>query len=183
LQVSPEISAVTDRFVGPGLHVVQGVALRPDEFRDARFTGADLIHLAIPGTIDLSDPDRSRLLMSRAGEDPDIEYLSPTDIRGLRFNAGLVILSLTSATGASSSGFNSRLGFVSDFLDAGVTNVVASMWPGDGDDSMAFLAVFYDNLEAGQGVSEAFFRTRKQRLETADEMNLNSWAGFQLFIR
>ena len=119
VRVSPEISAVTDRFVGPGLHIVQGVALRADEFRDALFTGAGLIHLAMPGTIDLANPDRSRLLMSGAGEDSVVEYLSPSDIRKLHFQASLVFLSLTNTSGGGSSGFSNRLGFVSDFLDTG----------------------------------------------------------------
>jgi len=183
VQGSPEISAVTDRFVGPGLHVVQGVALRADEFRDTRFAEARLIHLAIPGTIDLADPDRSRLLMSRTGEDSTMEYLAPSDILNLRFSAGLAVLSLTNASGASFSGFNSRLGLVSDFLDAGVNCVVASMWVGEETDSMVFIADFYDNLEAGQDLAEAFSQARKRRLEAGDETNFKSWAGFQLFMR
>ncbi|MFC1720028.1 CHAT domain-containing protein [Pseudomonadota bacterium] len=183
VRVSPEISTVTDRFVGPGLHIVQGVALKADEFRDDRFTGAGLIHLAIPGTIDLEYPDQSRLLMSRSGENSVEEYLSPADIRQLHFDAGLVVLSLTNVAGASSSGFSNRLGFVSDFLDQGVGNVLASIWTGEDTHSTAFFAEFYDNLEAGQDIEEAFSQIRKRRLKSADETNFKSWAGFQLFIR
>ena len=50
MQVSAEVTAVTDAFVGPGLNIVQGVALQKDEFQDQRFAGAGLMHLAIPGT-------------------------------------------------------------------------------------------------------------------------------------
>jgi CHAT domain-containing protein len=183
VRASPEISAVTDRFVGPGLHIVQGVALKADEFRDDRFTSAGLIHLAIPGTIELENPDRSRLLMARSGEDSTVEYLSPADIRKLHFTAGLVVLSLTNVAGASSSGFDSRMGFVSDFLDTGVGNVMASMWVGEDTGSTAFVAEFYDNLEAVQDIAEAWYQTRKRRLENGNETNFKSWAGFQLFIR
>ena len=38
--ISPEVAGVTQAFVGPGLHVVQGVALQKDEFQDERFAGA-----------------------------------------------------------------------------------------------------------------------------------------------
>jgi CHAT domain-containing protein len=183
VQVSPEISAVTDRFVGPGLHIVQGVALKADEFRDDRFTGARLIHLAIPGTIDLEHPDRSRLLMSRSGENSVVEYLSPADIRELHFNAGLAVLSLTHVAGTGSSGFSNRLGFVSDFLDQGVRHVLASLWTGEDTESTAFFAEFYDNLAAGQDIEQAFSQVRKKRLKYEDQTNFKSWAGFQLFIR
>jgi len=183
VQVSPEISAFTDRFVGPGLHIVQGVALRTDEFQDTRFAGAGLIHLAIPGTIDLADADRSSLLMSRAGTELGAENLVPADIRELRFTASLAVLSLINVSGYTTSGFNKRLGFVSDFLDAGVSFVMASTWTGQDLETVSFITDFYDNIEAGQDVIEAFAETRKRRLLADDETNLKSWAGFQLFMR
>jgi CHAT domain-containing protein len=183
VRVSPEISAVTDRFVGPGLHIVQGLALTADEFQEASFTSAGLIHLAMPGTIDLAIPDQSKLLLSRAGEESKVKYLSPAEIRKLRFQAGLVFLSLTNATGGGASKFSSRIGFVSDFLDTGVKNVVASLWVGKDGDSTAFATEFYDHLEASHDVAEAFRMTRKKHLKTGNETNFRSWAGFQLFMR
>jgi CHAT domain-containing protein/tetratricopeptide (TPR) repeat protein len=183
VRISPEISAVTDSFVGPGLHIIQGVALRRDEFQDTSFTGAGLLHLAMPGTIDLANPDRSRLLMSGAGVDSVVEYLSPADIRRFHFQASLAVLSHTNVSGGNFSEFNSRLGFVSDFLDRGVSNVVASMWVGEDSGSTTFVTEFYDNLEASRDVAAAFSLTRKKHLKTGNETNFRSWAGFQLFIR
>ena len=183
VQVSPEISSVTDHFVGPGLHIVQGVALNKGEFRDDRFSAAGLIHLAIPGVIDLAFPDRSSLLMSQTGNNPLIENLFPPDIRGIEFNADLVVLSQTSAIGVSRSDFDSRIGFVSDFLDGGVKNVVVSFQFSEEPDSIAFLREFYDRLEATAHIAEALSLTRNNWLKPGDEANFRMWAGFQLFIR
>ncbi len=132
VRASVEITAMTDIFVGPGLHIVQGVALKKDEFQDERFTGASLIHLATPGALDLAFPDRSWLLMSKTSHESVVDNLAPGDIRHLDFEAGLVVLSRTAVTAASRSGFDNRLGFVSEFLEAGVRNVIVSLWSGGG---------------------------------------------------
>jgi CHAT domain-containing protein/tetratricopeptide (TPR) repeat protein len=183
VQVSAEIAALTDIFVGPGLHVVQGVALSKDEFQDERFAGASLIHLATPGVLDLAFPDRSRLLMSRKSNDSAVEYLSPGDIRQLDFEADLLVLSRTAVTAASRSSFDNRLGFVSEFLEAGVSNVIASFWSGEDSETAAFMREFYRDLESTRDVAEALSRTRMRQMETGNEANFRSWAGFQLFIR
>ncbi len=183
VQISPEISAVTDRFVGPGLQVVQGVALSADEFRDRRFVRAGLIHLAMPGILDLGNPDRSRLLLSGTGMEFGMEVLTPPDIRSLDFQAGLAVLSHTDAVGASPSSFDSRIGFVADFLEAGVSSVVASLWVDADYDPTGFVNEFYTHLEATGDVTKALSLTRMNYLRSQDDTNFRSWAGFQLFIR
>ncbi len=183
VRASVEITAMTDIFVGPGLHIVQGVALKKDEFQDQRFTGASLIHLATPGTLDLAFPDRSGLLMSRTSHESVMDNLSPGDIRQLDFEAGLVVLSRTAVTAASRSGFDNRLGFVSEFLEAGVRNVIVSLWSGGDSETAAFMRDFYRDLDSTRDVAEALSRTRMRQMETGNEANFRSWAGFQLFIR
>lgn len=181
--VSAEINAVTDIFVGPGLHIVQGVALRKDEFTDQRFTGADLIHLATPGTLDPAFPDRSRLKLSSDTGDPESEYLNPTDIRELDFRASLVVLSGTAVVGGNKTPFDSGLGFVSDFLAAGANAVVVTIWPAGDTQTTRFVTDFYRNLESNGDVVEALSKTRNSRIENRDMANFRTWAGFQLYIR
>jgi CHAT domain-containing protein/tetratricopeptide (TPR) repeat protein len=183
VQSSAEITALTDIFVGPGLHIVQGVALRKDEFQDVRFTGAGLIHLASPGTLDLAFPDRSRLLMSTTSAASAVENLAPRDIRGLGFEAGLVVLSQTAVVAGNRSSFDNRMGFISEFLDAGVDNVVASLWTYGDAEAAAFMGEFYRELESTRDVAEALLLTRMRRMDSNDEANFRSWAGFQLYIR
>lgn len=183
IQVSAEINAVTDTFVGPGLNIVQGVALQRDELQDPRFAEAGLIHLAIPGTLDLASPEHSMLLMSRTSEESAIDNLFPADIRGLDFSASLVVLSRTTVSSFSQSGFDSRLGFVSDFLRNGVRNVVVSLRSGDDSETAVFMVDFYKELESSQNVAEALSRSKNKLMKSADPGKFMSWAGFQLYIR
>ena len=183
IQVSAEITAVTDAFVGPGLNIIQGVALQKDEFRDPRFAGAGLIHLAIPGTLDLAFPEHSMLLMSRTSEESATDNLQPEDIRGLDFSASLVVLSRTAVSSFSPAGFDSRMGFVSDFLSNGARNVVVSLRSGDDSETAAFMADFYKELESVQDVAGALSRSRTKLMKSADPGNFMHWAGFQLYIR
>ncbi|MBT8049437.1 MAG: CHAT domain-containing protein [Xanthomonadales bacterium] len=183
VQASEEVASVTDRFVGPGLHIVQGVALTREEFTDTRLAEAGLIHLAVPGTLDLAFPERSVLLMSRAGNDRAAVNLQPHDIRGTTFRADLAVLSQTAAIGAGRSGFDSRMGFVSDLLDGGVKNVLVSLWFDGEARSTGFVREFYTALEATGDAAEALSRTRESSLKSTDESNFMMWAGFQLFIR
>lgn len=183
VQVSPEISRMTDRFVGPGLHIVQGVALTKEEFVDARFTEAGLIHLAMPGTLDLAFPERSVLMMSRTGNAASAGNLFPHDLRGLSFDAGLAVLSQTAATGSGGSDFDSRIGFVSALLNGGVRNVLVSLWFDGEPGSVEFLDDFYADLEDSGDVAKSLSRIRKTRLNSLDEANFRKWSGFQLFIR
>jgi CHAT domain-containing protein/tetratricopeptide (TPR) repeat protein len=188
---SPEIDAVTDRFVGPGLQVVQGVALRKDEFADERFARAALVHLAIPGVIDLASPERSRLLLAAAADGTrpgrvsanPADYLSPADVTAFELDADLLLLSATGVTGNDDSPFDGRMPLVSDFLAAGAGAVLYSLWPAGEEVAAEFARAFYGRLESDPDIASAFMAARRAAIEAGGETNLSAWAGFQLFIR
>ncbi|RPH95581.1 MAG: CHAT domain-containing protein, partial [Lysobacterales bacterium] len=194
ISLSPEIGAVTDRFVGPGLHVVQGVALRKDEFADERFAQAAVVHLAIPGVIDLASPERSRLLLAAAPDAADTsrvsrvsgdpaDYLSPADVASFELEADLLLLSATGVSGSGESPFDGRVPLVSDFLAAGAAVVLFSLWPAGDEVAAKFAHGFYGRLESDPDVASAFMATRQAGIQSGGETNLSAWAGFQLFIR
>jgi len=183
IPASAEIDTMTDLFVGPGLHIVQGVALTKDEFRDQRFASASLIHLAIPGRLDLAFPERSRLWMSAHAGDSASTNLAPRDIRELQCTASLLVLSGTGVVAVSRTGYGSRIGIVSDFLESCASPVMATLWPAGDLETAGFISDFYHNLESVGDVGEALANTRRSRIETGDEANIKSWAGFQLYIR
>ena len=183
LTTSLEIGRITDRFVGPGLHVVQGAALARDEFLDSRFTGADLVHLAMPGILDLAYPDRSRLALSGTGEDVRGGFLAPADLQGLTFSAGLTVLSETAVAGRSRTDFDGRVPFVSEFLDSGVDAVLFTLWPAADVDTADFMDDFYQRLKSGEGLLESLTQSRRRIIRQGAETNFGSWARFQLYIR
>lgn len=183
VSTSTEIAAVRDRFVGEGLHIVQGVALHRDEFADPRFAGASLIHLAMPGRVDLAFPERSRLLLSGSRDDPSAEFLTAADIRGFRLSADLAVLSATAFAEQSASPMDSQLGLISELHEAGVSRVVATLWPAGDRETAAFMSELYATLAVEADIAAALFNTRRKRLDSENAANFGSWAGFQLFIR
>lgn len=183
LSSTAEISVTRDRFIGPGLHIVQGLALQSDEFSDDRFSNAALIHLAIPGSIDLAFPERSRLALSASGNNESRDYLLPADVHALDVSADLVVLSGTAVTGLGRSDFDSRQGFVSEFLEAGARSVMAANWSLDDAESAEFMQSFYQALDQNSDVAGALSQARMERIQSGGETNFRSWAGFQLYIR
>lgn len=184
-RVSPEIAAVTDRFVGPGLHIVQGVALQKHEFEDQRFARAALVHLALAGTVNLDLPDRSRLLLAPlAAERGDARaVLAPMDIRRFDLAAQLVVLSGTVVPGPGQSPFDSRLAFVADFLEAGSAAVLVSLWPPGERESADFASDLYRGLLDERDIVKVLAATKRSRIVANPRTNFPSWASFQLFIR
>ena len=183
VSTSTELANVRDQFVGSGLHMVQGVALHLDEFNDERFSQASLVHLAMPGRVDLAVPERSRLLLSGTREDPSAEFLTAVDIRRFSLSAELAVLTGTAFAERPSSGFASLLGLVDDLHSAGVNLVVATLWPAGDRETARFVADFYSELAVQGDVPAALYSARKKRIESGDSANFRTWAGFQLFIR
>ena len=180
---SAEILAVRDRFIGPGLQIVQGVALQRDEFSDERFSQADLIHLAIPGAANLAFPERSRMSLSGSVDESADSYLKPSDLRMQKYSARLAVLSNLAISGESTSVFSNRLGFVSDLMDQGVQSVIVSAWHADDAELAAFMEQLYENLERTSDISAALKQTRLKQVSSGGAMKFGTWAGFQLHIR
>ena len=181
LKTSPEIQAVTDFFVGPGLTIVQGTALLPDEFSSEPFSRAGLIHLAIPGVIDLKYPDQSVLELSGFEGGSGRASLYPYDIQSLDLQAGLVFLSATQAQQHPTSAFISQPGFVSDFFEAGARAVIARLWTSGGSVPLPFLDDFYTQLQRTGSAAQALAYSKRRYIETNRRNGLYDWAGFQLF--
>lgn len=177
---SAEVSAITDLFVGPSLHIIQGPALKIDEFYDERFARADIIHLSIPGLINLESPQESSMTLSKSGES-EFANLRPQNIPGA-MNASLAVLSLTRFERQIVPGFGNYLGFVSDFLGSGVDSVVSSLWPLEDESRAVFMDAFYRNLADEPDVAKALFRTKRAFFEPQRATSPGLWSAFQLYI-
>jgi CHAT domain-containing protein len=163
--------------------VVQGVALRRDEFADPRFAQAALVHLAIPGVLDLADPGRSRLLLAGAAEERASGILAPADLQAFQLGADLLLLSATAVAGGGLPPHDGRMPLVAELLDAGAAAVVFSLWPVGDDAAADFADGLYERLQADPDIVSAFRAARKAKIGDSEATNLGAWAGFQLFIR
>ena len=182
LDTSAEIRALADIFVGPGLRIVQGAALLPDEFQDERFQQANMVHLSMPGVIDLRHAEQSSLELSGIESGPGRASFNPKDIRSQKLLASLVFLSSTRMNNSPVSGFNARPGLISDFTDAGAHSVIANLWASNGKSAEAFVTGFYHELEATGDIAGSLTDAKRQYLKDNRENGLYDWAGYQLFI-
>jgi CHAT domain-containing protein len=78
----------------------------------------------------------------------DGSNLTLVDLLGLKLDVGLFVLSACSSTMATGR-TDSPNGFINALVNAGVRNVVGSMWPVLDDIAMRFMAKFYHNLHSG----------------------------------
>jgi CHAT domain-containing protein/tetratricopeptide (TPR) repeat protein len=182
LDTSTEISAVAEIFVGPGLRIVQGAALLPDEFEDPRFQNADLVHLAMPGTINLRYPGQSGLELSGDENGTGHESFMPYNIQTQKLESSLVFLSNTRTVDEPDSGFNNQLALVSDFAGAGAHSVIANLWATGGRAAEAFIKDFYHNLQDSGDVADSLQDAKRVYLKNNRDDGLFDWAGYQLFI-
>ena len=183
LDTSSEISMLADRFVGPGLNIVQGTALLPDEFETGIFRQADLIHLTMPGVIDIAEPGRSEFELSGQEDEPGRSALTAADISAQKMAARLAFLSGTRVNGSAHSAFNTRLALVSELLDAGTRAVIAGLWASDGKAAEKMIDDFYRELDVSGDAASALRNAKRGYLEKNRKNGLYDWAGFQLFTQ
>lgn len=182
LDTSEEIRVVADIFVGPGLRIVQGTALLPDEFLDERFALADLVHLTSPGIIDLDYPEQSRLELSGDEFSQGRTYFRPQDLGDGELNADLVFMSATRTMGEPHTGFNKQTGLVSGFIHKGATVVIASLWDNHGKATEAFVTDFYRRLVRSGDIADSLTQAKRQYLSDQRANGLYDWAAFQIFM-
>lgn len=176
---SGELSAVTEVFLGPGLHTVQGVALLLDEFADPRYGEADLVHLAVPGIADLSPKRTSSLFLSEAERGAGRQRMDSAAIGGMPLRAGLVFFSRFEYLGQGTV-LQNRAGLLSAALDAGAGMVMASLWETDPAQRAAFVGEFYARLAESGNAGRALSETRRSRLAGSSTQD---WAAYFLTTR
>ncbi|MDX1556311.1 MAG: CHAT domain-containing protein, partial [Xanthomonadales bacterium] len=176
LEPSEEVRAVSARFVGMGLHAVLGVALLQDEFEDPRYQEAELIHLAVPGVIDLSPMRSSGLMLSEEARGAGRQQLGEATIRSTPVDAGLVFLSRTEFRGQGNA-MDNRVGLVSAALEAGAGGVIASLWETEPEARAAFVSAFYAHLADSGEPARALALTQRSLMTNHAQPQ---WAAFCL---
>jgi CHAT domain-containing protein len=180
---STELTEIADLFVGPGLHIVQGSALQWDEFQDERFNLAGVVHLAMPGIIDLRDPRQSQLLLSDNAANPAHAMLRAQDVSTKKFSAALVVLSACDFVGINPSAFDQNSRFIPDFLRAGADAVIASLWNVGDLQAAGFMQHFYRQLMVTPNVGDALAAAKREYLTGKKKTEDAAWATFQLFVK
>jgi len=182
LETSAEIQRVTDIFRGPGLHIIQGAALLPDEFQSKAFATANLAHLSMPASINFSDPERSSLELSEALRGAGRTAFRQKDIQRLKLQPKLVFLSAARTVGRPRSSMSTQVGVVSAFLDAGAGAVIASLWRNKIAAADVLVPDFYQRLETTTDIAASLAGAKRQFIRNKRGQKSMDWARYQIYI-
>jgi CHAT domain-containing protein len=137
-----------------------------------------VLHLAVHGYADIEHPDRSALVFAHdPREQSDDGLLQIREIRSLRLNSSLVILSACkTALGPADEGGVANI--ANAFLQAGARTVVSSFWPVSDHASSQFMELFYAHLANRETKSEALRKAAIASLRSG--LPPYYWASFEI---
>jgi len=173
-----ELSVVSKAFPQARIFEAQGQNLKKRIFESKDFFESDIIHIATHSRVDLAYPELSRIVLSSNGNNG--AFLMPADLKGKEINAELVVLSACETTGVNTFEFDSNLGFVSEFLRAGSSSVIASLWPVSDVGTNLFMKEFYSELADHKQAGLALSNAKRITMETPGRNSVSEWAAFQL---
>jgi CHAT domain-containing protein/predicted negative regulator of RcsB-dependent stress response len=150
--------------------------LLPDQFR--------IVHMAAHGLVSTVRPDRSALLLSagaagRPGATED-GLLHAFEIRRLRVDCDLVVLSACQTTRGRIVGGEGEQGLARAFVAAGARSVLASLWSVEDAATASLMESFYAGLASGLPPALALRRAKLEMREGSATHAVRDWAAFVL---
>ena len=164
----------------------QPVFLMGPNATEAAFKGQSLeryrvLHLALHGFADLTNPDRASLVFNLDPDPHQDGLLQAREIAGLNLKAELVTLSACNTAVGPMQAQEGIDNLVKAFLIAGARNVIASLWPAEDKFTLALMKQFYAHLAKGKDKAEALQLAKQALLaEFGNDLPPLYWAGFKL---
>jgi len=137
-----------------------------------------LLHFATHGTKSVEGGPCLALRKLHELDGDGIELLSPSEIRAMRMNGRLVVLSACESAVKSDSG--SALGLGEAFVKAGAKEVIATRWAVDDAAALVFMKALYLHLSRGRDSGSAlrYARASMIKSEFLPYSSPYFWAGF-----
>lgn len=140
-----------------------------------------ILHFATHAVSDTTFPDRSSLVLGRDPNSDTDGLLQERDIRYLKLNANLVVLSACDTSAGRLQGQEGIVNLVRTFFYAGARTVVASLWEAGDLSTKVLMKGFYSHLMNGEDKAEAL---RNAKLDLLKEFGTVTapfeWAGFMV---
>lgn len=140
----------------------------------------DFIHAAAHTELNDQYPWRSAILLAATDSNGTARRWPAEEIARTPVAARLVVLSGCASAGGSLVPGEGVLGISTAFLAAGVTSVVATLWPVEDEATRVFVERFYDALGRGEPVGSALRRAKAKTAASARYADPFYWAGFVL---
>jgi CHAT domain-containing protein len=137
-----------------------------------------IIHLALHGFGDMTEPDRAGLVLA-PGDLKEDGLWQAREIRESRFAADVVTLSACETGVGRLQGEEGIMNLARTFLVAGAKSVVASLWDADDRSTATLMKHFYEEVAQGKNVAEALRGAQLTMLrEFGSDLQPYYWAGF-----
>jgi len=141
--------------------------------------GMSIVHVAAHAEADQIDPLYSRILLANEGDRQD--FLEAHEVLAMRIRGtALVTLSTCDSGLGRVAGGDEVLGFPRVFLSAGVSTLIASLWPVSDDATEALMSVLYRELVAGNDLQRAMQAGQLAVLRQPQTAHPFFWAPFNL---
>ncbi len=127
----------------------------------------------------LSLPSQSYLVLAPSEQPPDSGVLLGKEIRLKEFHRlRLVVLSACSSIGARAARASGLVGIARPFLQAGVPEVVGTLWNVHDKESAALLPSFYRRVSSGKPPIHAL---REMQIAAGSDLRtLRAWSSFEI---
>ena len=159
--------------------VLLGSSATESAFKRADLATYRIIHLAVHGFANTTDPDDSALVLLRDPGGAEDGILRVSEIVQLRLNADLVILSACDTAIGPVQGEEGIATLSRAFLLAGANAVISTLWSIEDDYSLVVMRHFYRHLAAHEPAAKALTEAKR---DTLREFGLAAapyhWAGF-----
>lgn len=150
-----------------------------DAVKSADLLSFRIIHFACHGLADESSPGRSALALTRRKGSREDGYLQVNEIRFLKLDAGLVVLSACRTGWGKFSRGEGVMGLTKAFFHAGAKSVLSSLWNVSDRSTTWFMSAFYTQLSRGATKGEAL-RLAKLGMIRSRYSHPYFWAPFVL---
>ena len=166
------------RVAGTGSVVLVDSAASESALKSQPLQDFKVIHLAMHGFGDVTDPDRAGLVLA-PGDPKEDGLWQAREIRKSRVSADLVTLSACETGVGRLQGEEGIMNLARTFLIAGAKSVVASLWDADDRSTATLMTRLYEQIAKGKSVAEALRGAQLAMLaEFGSDMQPYYWAGF-----
>ena len=166
------------RVAGNGSVVLVDSAASESALKSQPLQDFKVIHLAVHGFGDVTDPDRAGLVLA-PGDPKEDGLWQAREIRKTRVAADLVTLSACETGVGRLQGEEGIMNLARTFLIAGAKSVVASLWDVDDRSTATLMTRLYQQIAMGKSVAEALRGAQLAMLtEFGSDMQPYYWAGF-----
>lgn len=140
------------------------------------------LHFATHGYLSESNPTASAIVLSQVVRDRGFDgYLTAAELAGYNLNSDLVVLSACeTGLGKFKSG-EGVMGLPFALYAAGNINTVMTLWQIEDESASAFVTALFKNLKAGEEISAAVNKTKREFLKNPGWTDAYFWAPFVFY--